>query len=239
MGAATYGCICGRVMRIEAVPVHGWYAQHLSGNSPHTIFMTTGFQWEDNYGKTTAKQQPPAKPPGMSNRFLLAAGAPSTTFATARVAACASACTSSTPIIQQPPASGLPSQAKVTSPMMVGPSSLSGNTISASTHGQCSVIPQECTLVEYLLAKPWRCTVIRSVHLGCALRGVGVVNVLHATQKMQQTKHHDSSMSNVHQHRGPESRNSIWWCRLRRRRRKLTCDSQNRKGSVRSGGKIE
>ena len=33
---------------------------------------------------------------------------------------------------------------------------------------------------------------------------------------------------------GLEPRNSIWWCHLRRRRRKLPYDSQNRKGSVRA-----
>ena len=56
--------------------------------------------------------------------------------------------------------------------------------------------------------------------LGCIVRSVRGVNVLHATQKMQKTKQDDSSMSKVHEYRGLERRNSIWLCRLRRRRRK-------------------
>ena len=57
--------------------------------------------------------------------------------------------------------------------------------------------------------------------LGCIVRSGRAVNVVRATQKMQKTKQDDSNMSKVHQFRGLEPRNSIWWCRLRRRRRKM------------------
>ena len=45
--------------------------------------------------------------------------------------------------------------------------------------------------------------------LGCTVRSVRPVNVVHTTQKMQKTKQDDSSMSKGHQHRGLEPRNSL------------------------------
>ena len=57
--------------------------------------------------------------------------------------------------------------------------------------------------------------------LGCTVRSVRAVNVVRATQKMQNTKQDDSSVSKVHQCRGLQPGNSIWRCRLQRRRRKM------------------
>ena len=93
--------------------------------------------------------------------------------------------------------------------------------------------------------------IVTAHNLGCTVHSVRAVNVVHATQKMQQTKQDDSRMIAVCQTyinigvQNPETQFSgavygaVTVKFLRRRRRKLPCDSHNRKGSVRSWGTIE
>ena len=58
-------------MRLEAVPGHGWYQQHLDSSGPHKTFLITGVRWEDKRGHSAIpKPTPKCK---ASNPFQLAA----------------------------------------------------------------------------------------------------------------------------------------------------------------------
>ena len=49
-GHTSYMCACGRPMRLEAIPGHGWYQQHLDSSGPHKTFLVIGVYWEDKLG---------------------------------------------------------------------------------------------------------------------------------------------------------------------------------------------
>ena len=80
--------------------------------------------------------------------------------------------------------------------------------------------------------------------LGCTVRSVRAVNVVHATQKLHKTTEADAIMIAIHRSMGIQLRSANLWRHLgataikilRRWRRKLPCKYSNRKGSVSAWG---
>ena len=48
---AEYNCVCGRPLRVQAMPGKGWYKAHCEHSSAHKAYICTGQNWVDNRGQ--------------------------------------------------------------------------------------------------------------------------------------------------------------------------------------------